>query len=134
MAMLRTNPEADVNTEDADRIEAALADVSELADLVNVKVGTEAYTMLPEQRAWVHQCWSGDVVNAQYYLPEGQSIEDIGYWKSPQGVIGSDAIAVLRDHRPGVCGVGAEVVPPRCRRFGRRGLRPQIGICAQKRR
>ncbi len=96
MAMLRTNPEADVNTEDADRIEAALADVSELADLVNVKVGTEAYTVLPEKRAWVHQCWSGDVVNAQYYLPEGETIEDIGYWKSPQGVIGSDAIAVLR--------------------------------------
>ena len=36
--------------------------------------------MLPEKRAWVHQCWSGDVVNAQYYLPEGESIDNIGYW------------------------------------------------------
>ncbi len=95
MALLRRDPEADVNTEDADEIAAALADVSELTDLVNVKVGAEAYTVLPEKRAWVHQCWSGDVVNAQYYLPEGESIDNIGYWRSPTGVIGSDAIAVL---------------------------------------
>ena len=41
--------------------------------------------MLPEKRAWVHQCWSGDVVNAQYYLPEGESIDNIGYWYPPDG-------------------------------------------------
>jgi len=76
-------------------IDQALTDVTELTDLVNVKVGAEAYTVLPEKRAWVHQCWSGDVINAQYYLPEGESIENIGYWKSPTGVIGSDTIAVM---------------------------------------
>ena len=72
--------------------------MSELTDLVNVKVGAEAYTVLPEKRAWVHQCWSGDVVNAQYYLPEGESIENIGYWYPPDGggIVGSDTIAVLR--------------------------------------
>ena len=57
-------------------VDAALADVTELTDLVNVKVGAEAYTVLPEKRAWVHQCWSGDVVNAQYYLPEGETIDE----------------------------------------------------------
>ena len=96
MALLRRDPEVDVNTEDSDLIAAALTDVNELTELVNVKVGAEAYTVLPEKRAWVHQCWSGDVINAQYYLPEGESIDNIGYWKSPTGVIGSDAIAVLR--------------------------------------
>ena len=96
MALLRRDPESDVNTEDTELLDAALADVTELTDLVNVKVGAEAYTVLPEKRAWVHQCWSGDVINAQYYLPEGESIENIGYWKSPTGIIGSDTIAVLR--------------------------------------
>ena len=96
MALLRRDPESDVNTEDTELLNAALADVTELTDLVNVKVGAEAYTVLPEKRAWVHQCWSGDVINAQYYLPEGESIENIGYWKSPTGIIGSDTIAVLR--------------------------------------
>ena len=72
--------------------------MTELTDLVNVKVGAEAYTVLPEKRGWVHQCWSGDVVNAQYYLPEGESIDNIGYWYPADsgGIIGSDSIAVLR--------------------------------------
>jgi spermidine/putrescine transport system substrate-binding protein len=99
MALLRMDPDNDVNTEDEELIAAALEDVMELTDVVNVKVGAEAYTVLPEKRAWVHQCWSGDVVNAQYYLPEGESIENIGYWypAGGGGVIGSDTIAVMRD-------------------------------------
>jgi spermidine/putrescine transport system substrate-binding protein len=98
MAMLRRDPATDVNTEDAEVIDAALADVSELIDLVNVKLGAEAYTVLAENRAWVHQCWSGDVINAQYYLPEGESIDNVGYWYPPAGggIVGSDSIAVLR--------------------------------------
>lgn len=96
MAMLRKGKK-DVNTEEADDIDAALADVLELTDTVQIKVGAEAYTVLPEKRAWVHQAWSGDVVNAQYYLPEGESIENIGYWFPAEagGVIGSDTIAVM---------------------------------------
>lgn len=99
MALLRMSPDNDVNTEDEELIAAALEDVMELIDAVNVKVGAEAYTVLPEKRAWVHQCWSGDVVNAQYYLPEGESIDNIGYWypAGGGGVIGSDTIAVMRD-------------------------------------
>jgi spermidine/putrescine transport system substrate-binding protein len=98
MALLRRDAAADVNTEDPALIGTALADLAELNDLVTVKVGVEAYTVLPERRAWVHQCWSGDVVNARHYLPEGERIENIGYWYPPGGggVVGSDAIAVLR--------------------------------------
>jgi len=96
MALLRADPDVDVNTEDADLIAGALADVSELTELVKVKVGSQAYTVLPEKRTWVHQAWSGDAINAQYYLPEGETIDNIGYWANPQGVIGSDTIAVLR--------------------------------------
>ena len=98
MALLRMSNDNDVNTEDSDLIDQALASVMELTDLVNVKVGAEAYTVLPEKRAWVHQAWAGDVVNAQYYLPEGESIENIGFWypREAGGIIGSDTIAVLR--------------------------------------
>ncbi len=96
MAMLRAG-ETDVNTEDPAVIDAALADVLELADAVNVRIGIEAYTVLPEGRATVHQCWAGDVVNAQYYLPEGESIENIGYWYPADGggVFGSDQMSVM---------------------------------------
>ncbi len=99
MELLRMDPSNDVNTEDPELIGAALDEVMKLTDLVNVKLGAEAYTVLPEKRAWVHQCWSGDVVNAQYYLPEGESIDNIGYWYPADGggIIGSDTIAVMRN-------------------------------------
>jgi spermidine/putrescine transport system substrate-binding protein len=96
MAMLRAG-ETDVNTEDPAIVDAALADVQELADAVNVRVGIEAYTVLPEGRATLHQCWAGDVVNAQYYLPEGETIDNVGYWYPADGggMIGSDQMAVM---------------------------------------
>jgi spermidine/putrescine transport system substrate-binding protein len=96
MAMLRAG-QTDVNTEDPEEVDAALADVLELAADVNPRVGVEAYTILPEGRATVHQAWSGDVVNAQYYLPEGESIDNIGFWYPPEGggMIGSDQMTVL---------------------------------------
>ncbi len=96
MAMLRAG-QTDVNTEDPAVVEAALADVQALADAVNVRIGIEAYTVLPEGRATVHQAWAGDVVNAQYYLPRGESIENIGYWYPAEGggMIGSDQMTIL---------------------------------------
>ncbi len=96
MALLRAG-ETDVNTEDAALVEAALADILELADTVNPRVGVEAYTILPEGRATIHQAWAGDVVNAQYYLPEGESIENVGFFYPPEGggMIGSDQMTVL---------------------------------------
>jgi spermidine/putrescine transport system substrate-binding protein len=96
MALLRAG-ETEVNTEDPALIEQALADVSELAAAVNVRIGVEAYTVLPEGRATLHQAWAGDLVNAQYYLPQGERIEDLGYWYPPEGggVIGSDQMTVL---------------------------------------
>lgn len=98
MAMLRADPDVDVNTEDPDTIDAALEDLRELIDLVNVKVGIEAYTLLPEKRAWVHQAWAGDAVNAQYYLPEGESIDNVGFWRPAEGgVVGNDTMAVMRN-------------------------------------
>jgi len=96
MAMLRAG-EVDVNTEDAALVDAALADIQALDDAVNPRIGVEAYTILPEGRATIHQAWSGDVVNAQYYLPEGESIENVGFWYPAEGggMIGSDQMSVL---------------------------------------
>ncbi len=96
MAMLRAG-QTDVNTEDAEQVDAALADILELADTVNPRIGVEAYTVLPEGRATIHQAWAGDVVNAQYYLPQGESIENVGFWYPADGggMIGSDQMTVL---------------------------------------
>jgi spermidine/putrescine transport system substrate-binding protein len=100
MAMLRAG-QTDVNTEDDGEVQAALDDVLDLGRRVNVRVGSEAYTVLPEGRTTIHQMWAGDAVNAQYYLPAGETIDHIGYWYPPEGggMIGSDQITIMAGAR-----------------------------------
>lgn len=96
MAMLRAG-QTDVNTEDSTEVDAALNDVLDMGRRVNPRVGSEAYTVLPEGRTTIHQMWAGDAVNAQYYLPAGESIENVGYWYPQEGggMIGSDQITIM---------------------------------------
>jgi spermidine/putrescine transport system substrate-binding protein len=95
MAMLRKGI-TDVNTEDPAIINAAQADLEELIGLVNIKIGATQYSMVPEGSATIHQGWSGDAINAQYYLPEGVSADVLGWWfpQDRKGAIGNDTIAV----------------------------------------
>lgn len=96
--VLLKNGITDLNTEDPAAIEAAKEELIALSDLVNVKVSIEDYTKIPEGSAWIHQAWSGSMIAAPYYLPEGTDASVIGYWYPPEGggAIGSDAMAVLR--------------------------------------
>jgi spermidine/putrescine transport system substrate-binding protein len=94
MSLLR-NGVTDVNTEDPKAIHAAGDQLDKLVSTVNVKVDINGYTQVPENRATIHQCWSGDMISAQYYLPKGESVDVLGYWRPDRGaVVGSDTIAV----------------------------------------
>jgi spermidine/putrescine transport system substrate-binding protein len=95
MALLRAGVE-DVNSEDPETIHKAGDALSELVSTVHVKIDISGYTELPEDRASVHQCWSGDLIGAQYYLPAGESAEVLGYWypTDEPGMVGNDTIAV----------------------------------------
>jgi spermidine/putrescine transport system substrate-binding protein len=97
LALLRKG-ETDVNTEDPALIDAAKADLLDLISAVNVKVSTEDYSKVPEGVAPVHQAWSGSMIAAQWYLPEGVGTEQLGFWfpSDGRGPIGSDQMAVLR--------------------------------------
>jgi spermidine/putrescine transport system substrate-binding protein len=97
MAMLRAGL-VDLNTEDGNVLKAASESIGSLIDAVNVKVGITAYQMLGEGQASVHQCWSGDIINAQYYLPEGGSTDVLGFWypSNLNGVVGTDTMAIPR--------------------------------------
>jgi spermidine/putrescine transport system substrate-binding protein len=97
LALLRKG-ETDVNTEDPALIDAAKADLLDLISAVNVKVSTEDYSKVPEGVAPVHQAWSGSMIAAQWYLPEGVGAEELGFWfpADGRGPIGSDQMAVLR--------------------------------------
>lgn len=97
MAMLRKGV-TDINTTDQKIIDQALADVSELIDLVNVKVNIEAYKDIPEGTTTVAQTWSADLIaGAAGYLPEGVTDEVLGFWHPPAGsyVVTNDSMGVL---------------------------------------
>jgi spermidine/putrescine transport system substrate-binding protein len=97
MAMLRKGV-ADINNTDQAIIDQALADVSELIDLVNVKVNIEGYKDIPEGTTTVAQTWSADLITgAAGYLPEGTTDDVLGFWHPPAGqyVVTNDSMGVL---------------------------------------
>ena len=97
MAMLRAGV-TDINTLDQAIIDQALADVSELIDLVNVKVNIEGYKDIPEGTTTIAHTWSADLIaGAASYLPEGTTSEVLGFWHPPseQYVVNNDSMGVL---------------------------------------
>lgn len=95
MALLRLGI-TDVNTEDPAQIRQAGDELRRLTSLVNVKVGIQDYTKLPEGQAWVHQAWGGDMINAVSNLPKGVDASVLGYWFQPdgKGLIQNDTMAI----------------------------------------
>jgi spermidine/putrescine transport system substrate-binding protein len=97
MSLLRNNISGDINTANADDIKRATDSLVELIGLVKVKTDVNAYSEVPEGTATVHQCWSGDPIAGQYYLPKGETPDVLGYWRPTDPadyVIGSDNIAI----------------------------------------
>ncbi len=80
MAMLAWGITTDINTGNTEYINAAKDKLIELINLVNVKTGVSGYAKIPEGVFSVGQCWSGDMMAGQYYLPEGETAEILGYW------------------------------------------------------
>ena len=97
MSLLRNNITTDINTSDPALVQEATDSLVELIDLVKIKANVNAYSEIPEGTATIHQCWSGDPIAGQYYLPKGVSTDVLAYWAPDdpaQQVIGSDNIAI----------------------------------------
>lgn len=97
MAMLRKGI-TDINTEDPEIITQALADVSELIGLVNIKVNIEGYKDIPEGVTTIAHTWSADLVaGAAAYLPEGTGPEVLGFWHPPSEayIVTNDSMGVM---------------------------------------
>ena len=102
MALMR-NGVASPAQATADDLNAAAEDLIELVDLVGVRYTIDGvYVGLPEGRFGVHEAWSGDVVAAQYYFPEGADPTVLRYtWPARQGAsvkgsIANDTLTVLK--------------------------------------
>ncbi len=94
MAMMRKGL-TDVNTSDPAVIKQAGEDLSELTDLMNIKVEIEGYHTVPEGATTVAHTWSGDMLGAQNYLPEGTGPEVLGYWQPDPALVNSDTMCVM---------------------------------------
>ena len=97
MAILRDGG-VDINSGDP----AVLGQVrSALMDMLSVtqpRVTITGYTDIPEGILSLSQCWSGDMVTGQYYMPKGVDPSVLRYWSPPdgRGRIGNDFMVVLR--------------------------------------
>ncbi|MFZ0324327.1 MAG: spermidine/putrescine ABC transporter substrate-binding protein [Actinomycetes bacterium] len=95
MSLLRNDITTDINTTDPDLLNQASAKLTELINLVNVKLGIQDYIYLPDGTATIHQAWSGDMIAAQYYLPKGVNVDVLAYWvPDTNRVVGNDVIAI----------------------------------------
>jgi spermidine/putrescine transport system substrate-binding protein len=87
MALLRKGM-LDINTEDPQLIDQAVADLKELYGICNIKVDDIQYQSIPEGTSWLHQAWSGDMIAGYiYYLPKGTPASALGYWKPDHGKV-----------------------------------------------
>ncbi len=76
----------------------------ELIDLVDIRYKIDgSYAGLPEGRYAIHQAWSGDLVNSQYYWPGGEDLGTTRYlWPAKSegsttyGAISNDTMTVLK--------------------------------------
>jgi spermidine/putrescine transport system substrate-binding protein len=85
MALMRRGL-TDLNTEDPALIKRARADIDELKGLDRVKISISEYETLPTGRIWLHQAWSGDMINAVVsYMPKGVKPDVLSYWYQPEG-------------------------------------------------
>jgi spermidine/putrescine transport system substrate-binding protein len=98
MAMLKLG-RTNINTPSDDDLDAAAAELQRLVDASNAKVDVVAYEKLPAGTSTVNQAWSGDLVLATSYLPEGTDSSVLGYWKPApeETVVGTDISAILKD-------------------------------------
>jgi spermidine/putrescine transport system substrate-binding protein len=83
----------DLNTEDPKVIDQAVKDLQELYKICHVKVGDLQYQTVPEDKAWLNQAWSGDLLSGYlYYLPNKQTGKLLRFWNPGygNGPIGSD--------------------------------------------
>ncbi len=91
----------DTNTEDQEVIDAAASDLAALVQATNARFDILAYQKIPEGTSHINQAWSGDMLSAQYYLPEGTGVDVLGYWAPERTTVANDFFVVpARSERP----------------------------------
>jgi spermidine/putrescine transport system substrate-binding protein len=88
----------DVNTASADDLKMVGEQLSALVKATSPKVTITMYSDLPAGQIGLSQMWSGDIINAQSYLPEGVGTEILRYWfpADGKGLVDNDMWVTLK--------------------------------------
>ncbi|EHB56455.1 extracellular solute-binding protein family 1 [Mycolicibacterium rhodesiae JS60] len=88
----------DVNTSSADDLKKLGEQLTALVAATSPKVTITMYSDLPAGQIGLSQMWSGDIINAQSYLPEGTGVEILRYWfpTDGKGLVDNDLMVALR--------------------------------------
>ena len=98
------NDITDINGDKTGDLDASRDSLVELTDLVDIRYTIDgAYAKLPEGVFGIHHAWSGDMVNAPYYMPKGGDPSVLRFVWPPKaqggagGYVSNDNLAVLKD-------------------------------------
>jgi spermidine/putrescine transport system substrate-binding protein len=93
----------DINSDNKSDLAAARDNLVELTNLVDIRYTIDgAYAKLPEGVFGIHHAWSGDMVNAPYYMPKGGDPSVLRFVWPPKaqggagGYVSNDSLAVLK--------------------------------------
>ena len=88
----------DVNTSSAADLKIVGEQLTALVAATSPKVTITMYTDVPTGQIGLTQMWSGDIINAQNYLPEGATAEVLRYWfpTDGKGLVDNDLMVILR--------------------------------------
>jgi spermidine/putrescine transport system substrate-binding protein len=88
----------DVNTSSADDLKMVGEQLSALVKATSPKVTITMYSDMPSGQIGLCQMWSGDIINAQSYLPEGVGTDILQYWfpQDGKGLVDNDMLVTLK--------------------------------------
>lgn len=88
----------DINTSNADDLKMVGDQLKALVAATSPRVTITAYSDLPAGQLGLAQMWSGDIIMAQSYLPEGTGPEVLRYWfpSDGKGMVDNDMLVTLK--------------------------------------
>ena len=88
----------DDNTSSADDLKKVGDALTQMVEATSPKVTITMYSDLPAGQISLSQMWSGDIINAQSYLPEGVNVDIMRYWfpADGKGLVDNDLMVSLR--------------------------------------
>jgi spermidine/putrescine transport system substrate-binding protein len=87
----------DIHTDDPAVLAQVSQRLSDMSAATSPKVTLNQYNDVPLGQIGLSLMWSGDIVNAVYYLPKGKSPEILNFWFPPdgKGLVNNDLMVLL---------------------------------------